>query len=452
MDKLNQALAWVDEKTIAAAVLHANAQNRPLYLIVLATKPCYIKLASLVHACVSQEVPFLLIDSGQHYDPNLTGAKQELGYEHLVGVVCGIRGTMLERAAQLADSITALTRILYDAGVKTPMIPVVSGDTSTAALFPQFWYFANGMRSVHVEAGLRSMGPKVTTDWHAIDDLTAQRSLTWQRFRDEPFPEAVDTGLASVVCDLLLAPVARNVDQLLREDYPADRIACVGSLSSDAVQLSLSQKRSTAIFAHYPELAIGRWLRVDLHRRENMTPERLHAVVGGLCRMREEGVQIVLIKTNALMAALHQYGLTHLLDDLVAHGVVVHALWPSYLDVIEFLASPHCLAIYTDSGGLQEEAAVLGVPCITCRYCTDRPETVLDAKVNLLLPPVSADFVYRHLKDVLRRSPGSIWPGLDKGRNLYGENVGARIAELMQQYLPPAQLAGSQVQFNAPRA
>lgn len=446
--KFDNTLAYIDERRIASAVEHANDQNRSLYLIVLATKPCYIKLASLVLECVAQDVPFLLIDSGQHYDPDLTGAKRELGYEHLVGGMFGIRGTLLERATQLAEGIASLTELLRNGGIRTSVVPVISGDTSTTALFPQFWYFANGIRSIHVEAGLRSLGPDCPQGWDALDGLAQQLDFSWQRFRDEPFPEAVDTGLASVVSDLLLAPVQRNVDQLVREDYPADRITCVGSLSSDAVRLALDATNPTSIFEHYPQLAMGRWLRVDLHRRENMTPQRLNAVLQGLARLSVDGVQIVLIKTNALMGALHQHGLIGLMKNAIRQGVVVHDLWPRYIDVIGFLESSHCLAIYTDSGGLQEEAAVLGVPCITCRFCTDRPETVLDAKVNLLLPPVSADFVYRHLSMLLQCTPDKAWTGLGNRDGLYGNWVGRRIAQILKTYQPSGQLAGSQVQFD----
>lgn len=58
MSELNVTLAWLDEQRLANAIDQANHQQRPLYMIVLATKPCYIKLASLVLACEAGEVPF----------------------------------------------------------------------------------------------------------------------------------------------------------------------------------------------------------------------------------------------------------------------------------------------------------------------------------------------------------------------------------------------------------
>ncbi len=446
---LNDAIAWLDESRLAAAIEHANRKQRPLYMIVLATKPCYIKLASLVLAFETGDVPFLLIDSGQHYDLELTQAKHELGYEHLLTAVLGIRGSLLKRTAQLALSIEQLNERLQGAGIRQPVVPLVSGDTATAAMFSQFWYFAHGVRSVHVEAGLRSYGPDCPHGWEALQDLGEQRKMRWQRFRDEPFPEGVNTALASVVSDLLLAPVWRNVEQLRAEDYAARQIRQVGSLSSDAVRLALPKAARSRIFQLYPVLEQGRWLRVDLHRRENMTPGALRAVLLGLGRLVADGVQVVLIQTNALNGALAQHDLGGLLDEVCQQGVVVQAMWPHYTDVIHFLTSDHCLALYTDSGGLQEEANVLGVPCLTCRLSTDRPETVLDAQTNLLLPPLSADFVHRHLSRILAQPPASVWPGLSRPQTLYGEAVGEHIVELLKVYQAPRPLPGAGAQFLA---
>ncbi|MBN2975662.1 UDP-N-acetylglucosamine 2-epimerase [Pseudomonas lactucae] len=447
--ELKGPIAWLDESRLGAAVEHANREQRPLYLLILATKPCYIKLASLALALEAGNVPFLLIDSGQHYDPELTQAKHELGYEHLLTAVLGIRGSLLKRTAQLALCVEQLDERLQGAGIRQPVVPLVSGDTATAAMFSQFWYIAHGVRAVHVEAGLRSYGPDCPGGWQALQDLCEQRKVPWQRFRDEPFPEGVNTALASVVSDLLLAPVLRNVEQLRAEDYDTRKIRHVGSLSSDAVRLALPQAAHSRIFQLYPVLETGRWLRVDLHRRENMTPTALRAVLLGLARLAGDGVQVVLIQTNALNGALVQHDLGGLLDEACQQGVVVQAMWPHYTDVIHFLTSVHCLALYTDSGGLQEEANVLGVPCLTCRLSTDRPETVLDAQTNLLLPPLSADFVHRHLSRILAQSPASIWPGLSRPQRLYGHAVGERIVELLKVYQAPAPLPGARAQFLA---
>ena len=138
------------------AVDAANRRGRPLYLIVLGTKPCYIKLASLIFALKHHQVPFLLVDAGQHYQPVLVNVRQEFGYRQLIGVYLSIRGDLIQRTADLGHKLKWLNNELRIAGLREPAIPVVSGDTSTAAFVPIFWYLVTGLKSVHVEAGLRS--------------------------------------------------------------------------------------------------------------------------------------------------------------------------------------------------------------------------------------------------------------------------------------------------------
>lgn len=425
------------------AINLANQKGRPLFLLVVATKPCYIKLASLAFALEKKGVPFLLVDTGQHFDPVLTGAKEELNYQHLICVNLRIKGDLLERTADLAHKIRWLAQELRAGGLREPSIPIVSGDTSSAALFPIFWYLQTGCRSVHVEAGLRSFGPEIEWRWQGGEQLLSQRSLRWVRFRDEPFPESIDTTLASVASDLLLAPVSRNADNLITEGYAPDKIQLVGSLSADAVELATaggSQNSNTGISS---ELSHGSWLRVDIHRRENTTPERLRAILLGIASFSERGGRVVLVMTNALRSAIRQHGMTNLLPQLEHRGVLIQDLWPCYLDVIHFMRSSNCLAVFTDSGGLQEEANILGVPCITCRYSTDRPETVLDSASNLLLPPVNEEFVSKGLEEILTsRLSRQVWPN-SPPRKLYGENVGDRIAELLSEYTTPPPAKGS---------
>lgn len=436
----------LDETMIRTAIARSNATGRPLFLIVLATKPCYIKLASLIFACRENALSFIVVESGQHYEAILTGASRELGYEDLIAVSLDIRGSLLEQAAQLARKIGALGEWLRQWGARRPVVPVVSGDTATAAFFSQFWYLGQGTRAVHVEAGLRSVRPVIPGDWERIADITRQAERPWQPERDEPFPEGIDTVLASVASHLLLAPVARNVDNLVREGYPLEQIRRVGSLSSDAVRQALAKRETASIFKKYPRLGSGCWLRVDLHRRENMIPSRLKAVLGALARLCADGLLVVLIRTNALQSAIRQYRLLPLLEEAQRCGLWVQDLWPSYIDVVTFLSSPYCLAVYTDSGGLQEETHILGVPCLTCRFSTDRPETILDARTNLLLPPYSIEFIYKGVLSILASDKDEIWPDLD-GEHLYGNEVGHCIATILAEYEPPEPLPGARLAY-----
>lgn len=444
---MNKGARFPDPKLVERGIASANRSGHPLFLIILATKPCYIKLASLVFAFKQRDIPFLLVDAGQHYEPVLTGASAEFDYRDSISAYLSINGDLVGRTADLAIKLRWLANELRAHGLRVPPIPIVSGDTSTAAVVPLFWYLLTGLRSVHIEAGLRSLGPDLTWESHEIDYLLGQRRGPWKKFRDEPFPEGIDTTVASVASDLLFAPVSRNAENLISEGYDPAKIHVVGSLSADAVRIASASFRRESMHERYSELAEGAWLRVDIHRRENMIPERLAAVLRGVTRYADDGNRVAFVITNALRTAVKEHGFEHLMDDLKrSRGVVVQDLWDSYFDVIGFIQSPNCLGVLTDSGGLQEEANILGVPCITCRFSTDRPETILEAESNILLPPVNAALIKQGLDNYLSLHPQKVFPKL-KEQNLYGEDVATRIVQVLTEYSPPLPARGAELIF-----
>jgi UDP-N-acetylglucosamine 2-epimerase len=221
----------------------------------------------------------------------------------------------------------------------------------------------------------------------------------------------------------------------------------VGSLSADAVDLAITRDLEDTRERILDRIPDGKWLRVDLHRRENMSFAKVKAILEGLARFSELGGRVLLVNTNAFRAAVTKYNLVDLLQSIERKsGVLVHEMWPSYLDVIAFMQSDRCLALYTDSGGLQEEANVLGVHCITCRYSTDRPETVLDGLTNILLPPANESLVCNGLEALLSAPAHQVWPGL-KSDFLYSKQVGQRIALLLSEYVPPPPVDGAGIVF-----
>lgn len=415
-------------KTVFADAVN---NDRPVFMIVIATKPCYVKLASLVQACEEQSISSLVIESGQHYDAVLTEAGTLFNIANKIAINLNVSGSMLKKASSMALAVEQLAHYFAELAPDTCVVPVVSGDTLTSNLLPQYWYLATGIRAVHVEAGLRSMGP---ASWHSLrgDKLLLQRQCDWVWHRDMPFPEGIDTVLTSCVSDLLLAPIKRNQQTLLSEGYRPENIDIVGSLSADAVALQSKQKPEKTIYDCYPELAHGKWIRVDIHRRENLTKPILTALLKALQQLAAEKIQIVFVKYNAFISAVEHHKLSTLVEQAQEAGVVFHELWPSYQHVLEFVTSEHCRFVYSDSGGLQEELHTLNVPMLTCRANTDRPETVLDSWSNLLVPPLDHAFVYAGLRLAIDE-PQKVWPTCT-GQKLYGENVGQTIAASLSRY------------------
>lgn len=421
---------FVKPSVIKEQVRRANGLQRPLYLLFIATKPCYIKLASLVIALHEQGIPFLAIEAGQHYEDGLTFQKKELSFDQHISITFSIGGSLLTRNADLIAIVEWLCAALKEQGLQQPAIPIVSGDTATAGFLPAYWYLATGCRSIHIEAGLRSLQPVI--DWQTVDPskLYAQRDCEWIPRRDEPFPEGMDSRMASTAAQLFFAPVRRNALQLFAEGYSLSNIHTTGSLSADAVKLVSQQSSRPSVFDEYPFLQQGAWVRVDIHRRENFKRERLLALLEASALFAAQGGKIVWVMSNGLRAALAHFGLLQQLECMHARQqVYVTGLWSHYAYVLEFMQSDRLLALLTDSGGLQEEAAILGVRCLTCRFSTDRPETISDTQNNLLLPPVSKAFVSNALLSVdafSRPQPSGI----------YGSGVAAIIAAVLNEFAP----------------
>lgn len=411
-----------------SAVARANDAQRNLYVVFIATKPCFIKMASLVRAFDEAGVPFVLVSSGQHYEELLSAPIAELGYRHRVNHSLRASGPLAHRCGVLARGLSELAGALRDLGLRTPAVPVVSGDTWSAGLIPALWLMQNGVRSVHVEAGLRSEGP----DWLSLpagcEALKLQLDRQWSRYPDSPFPEGLCTRLALSASALHLAPTERNVQHLLREGIDLRDIAITGSLSADAVDDSLAkpdvmESALQTLYETHPELAIGSWIRVDIHRRDNMTPAAMRSLLGGLSQTVRAGVKVVLVETNAFRRAARDFMLEDIIDKACAEGLLITPMWPSYRSVLAFIRSTNCRGVFTDSGGLQEEAHVLGIRCLTARTSTDRAETVLDSGSNRLVPLNDPCQVHRQLVAWFCQS------GACPPRSLYGKNVGGAVVD-----------------------
>ena len=108
-------------------------------------------------------------------------------------------------------------------------------------------------------------------------------------------------------------------------------------------------------------------------------------------------------------------------------------VWPEYAHVIEFFESGHSIGALTDSGGIQEELNLIGKACFTCRMSTDRPETVFDAKCNVLVPPISSDYMMKVLSHLAKNE--SLIKKMGKSKKLYGSNVGSKVASIISKLI-----------------
>ena len=227
----------------------------------------------------------------------------------------------------------------------------------------------------HVEAGLRS------GDWN--------------------MPEEVNRVVTDRVSEYLFAPSPDGVENLRREGYPESRIHLVGNVMIDTLLANLDRARARPVLDDL-DLEPGQYGVVTLHRPSNVdVAGRMASLLGALGEVAAQCPLVLPVHPRAggVFAALS-----------IPPGLrLIPAL--GYLDFVALEASARLML--TDSGGIQEETTVLGIPCLTLRDSTERPITVTEGTNTVvgLDPNRIAAEARRVLENgVPRRSP-PLWDG-----------------------------------------
>jgi UDP-N-acetylglucosamine 2-epimerase (non-hydrolysing) len=305
--------------------------------VVVGTRPEIIKMAPVVRACAARGVECLLLHTGQHYSFEMDGVFfQELELpkpKHNLEVGSG------SQAYQIAAIIRGMEPILT---AEKPDVVLVEGDTNSV-LAAGLAAHKLGIRVGHVEAGLRSY--------------------------DRGMPEEINRILTDHLSDHLFAPTEHARGILRGEGIEESRIHVTGNTVVDEVLRQRERARALKGLTERFDVRPGGYILATVHRAENVDNEsRLRGIFTGLAESgRALGMPV--------LAALHPRT-SQKLDQLgVSLDGVVRRLPPlSYLDFLGLHAD--AALVLTDSGGLQEEACCLRVPCVTLRDNTERPESV----------------------------------------------------------------------------
>jgi UDP-GlcNAc3NAcA epimerase len=303
-------------------------------LTVIGNRPQFVKAAAVSHRlrAVADEV---LVHTGQHYDAALSQVfftELELpAPEHRLDLGGGTN------TAQTARMLAALEPLI---AAEAPDVVLVYGDTNST-LAGALAGAQAGVPVAHVEAGMRS--------------------------HDRAMPEELNRVLTDHAATLLLcsseAPAAR-----LREEHVHGKVVVVGDVMVDVALLLAPRARADLAPLRAAGVEAGGYLLATAHRAGNVDdPDRLRALVEVLTTMPAPVVLPLHPRTHARLEA------AGLLDSLAADGV--RAIAPQgYLEFTSLLS--HAQGVLTDSGGVQKEAYLAGVPCITLRDTTEWTETV----------------------------------------------------------------------------
>jgi len=312
----------------------------PTIDLIAGARPNFVKLAPVVRALLAQQqLAFRLVHTGQHYDEAMNDVFfAELGIPkpdvHLE-VGSGSHGVQTARILERYEAQLLKQR---------PDATVVFGDVnSTAACALAATKL--GVPVAHVEAGLRSF--------------------------DRSMPEEINRIVTDSIADLLLTSEPSGSTNLRREGIPAEKIKFVGNVMIDTLLAQLPTARCRPA-ARQLGVAGRRYGLVTIHRPSNVDdPATLRALIELLDSLASKLPLVFPVHPRTLNAARNA-GLEEHLRPGGSRLICVPPL--SYLDNLSLLAGA-AVAI-TDSGGLQEETSVLGVPCLTLRDTTERPVTL----------------------------------------------------------------------------
>jgi UDP-GlcNAc3NAcA epimerase len=351
---------------------------------VVGNRPQFVK-ASAVSRRLRERGEEILVHTGQHYDRELSALLfEELRVpapEHLLGVGAGTH------AEQTARTMTRLEPVIAEL---KPDAVLVYGDTN-ATLAASLVAAKAGVPLAHVEAGMRSF--------------------------DRSMPEEVNRIVADRLSGLLLCSTPTAVRNLEREGI-VDGVRTVGDVMADvAIAFGpIARRRSTAL--EKLGLADRSYLLATAHRPENVDRrERLQQLVEVLVAAGREA-PVVFAAHPRTAGRLEEAGLG--MEFARARVTLTPPL--GYLDLTRLLQGSH--ALLTDSGGLQKEAYLAGVPCVTLRPSTEWVETV-DAGWNELVD-LDADAAVDALRRLgpLRDSPApdaAIYGGGKAGERVVDE-------------------------------
>ncbi len=402
------------------------------HVIVIATKPDIIKQAPVYWELRRRGELALICHTGQHTDRSYSGAMLE-EFDLPVDIELHISGPLHHKTAQTIERFGDVLEVLHDLG-KTP-IPYVHGDTAAAMAVGVASYLQR-VACVHVEAGIRTLTPrreifeKLLSEHHSgALDIDAYRATlmqrdSFERGSMEPYPEQFNTRVAEAATGVHAAPVELVRNFLHEEGFSPESVVVTGNTVVDATRRALADSQRATIFETYPQLADGGFVRVCIHRRENTADrDRFVVLIDAIEHLLQAGVSVLFISLFGTEEALDRHAQRDRLERLVSlypKSLIYSPVWPNYRDVIA--AMRLCSAVATDSGSMQEEMTVLGIPCVTLRFGTDRPESVL-AGANLLAPPIDGSLVAA----IIRGAVDNV--KMASVGNIYGDNAAEQIVD-----------------------
>ena len=299
-------------------------------------------MSPIIRECEALNLDFFILHTGQHYSYNM----DKVFFEQLKlpSAKYNLDIGPGSHAEQTGKMLIGIEKILQE---EEPDVVLVEGDTNTV-LAGAIASVKLGIPVGHVEAGLRSY--------------------------DRNMPEEINRILADHSSTYLFSPTEKSKEILLQEGVDREKIFLTGNTIVDAVFQNLQLSKNKFSILDELNLERKKYFLVTIHRQENVDNRtRFSKIIDGLDKLKELGFEIIYPIHPRAKKQLELFGLKNKFVKLIEP-----------LDYLSFLQiENNARLILTDSGGVQEESCILGVPCVTLRDNTERPET-LDVGANIL--------------------------------------------------------------------
>lgn len=355
--------------------------------IILGTRPEIIKLSPVINECKKRKISFFVVHTNQHYSSEM----DEFFFKDLklkkpqynLNIGSGHHGEMTGRM------LVEIEKVLIK---EEPSIVLVQGDTNTV-IAGALCASKLCIPIAHIEAGLRS--------------------------HDRGMPEEINRIVVDHISDFLFVPTEEAKNNLIKEGIDKKKIFKVGNTIVDAVFHNLKIAKEHSSILEDLDLLDGEYALLTVHRPSNTDSKKyITSIFNGVKRVQDFGIEKIIFPAHPRVdKKIEEYKLD-IPDNIVKIKPV------GYLDMLFLIKNSRI--IFTDSGGIQEEACVLNVPCITLRENTERPET-LKVGCNVLVGSDEMSILHAVGKMIKKKR---------KWRNPFGDGKSAtRIIDLIQKEL-----------------
>jgi UDP-N-acetylglucosamine 2-epimerase (non-hydrolysing) len=330
-------------------------------VLVAGARPNFMKVAPIVDALKrynsrdrekSPQIDYFLVHTGQHYDNEMSESFFEQLNLPCPDIHLGVgSGTHAEQTAKI---MIAFEKVCFR--LRPDLVVVVGDVNSTMACAVVAAKLC--IPVAHVEAGLRSF--------------------------DRTMPEEINRVITDQISDLLFTTSADANQNLIREGIPEEKIYLVGNVMIDTLKKHLGAAKKSMILENLGLKKNGKvrsYSLLTLHRPSNVDEPTVLAGIMDVLLELSSKVPIIFPmhpRTFKQMKKFNLLGRIHYIENIQENRIDKFSLLATpplgYLDFLCLMSRARF--VLTDSGGIQEETTILGIPCLTLRNNTERPVTV----------------------------------------------------------------------------